>query len=97
MSMPIEDLKVLDAIGNYRAVFKFRDERHGKNKVIEQTSGFSSIRKASIAVQQIIDLRGYTSNRILGARIIDLHNFPQTVAFVLFFGQILDAEPYDSF
>lgn len=89
----ITDSAKLDALGRFRAVFKVRNEKKHRDKKIEQTAGFSSIRQASVAVQQIIEARGYQASEVIGAKVIDLDNFPTVVAFITYDGHILDREP----
>lgn len=91
--MRITEKERLDAPGNYRIVFKLKNESAKSKKRVEQNEGYRSLREASVAVQRLIDSRGYTCANVLGARVIDLDNFPTVVAFVSFSGEVYDREP----
>lgn len=83
----------LDEPGNYRIVFRLRNESPRAKKRVEQIEGYRSLREASIAVQRLIDSRGYSAANVLGARVIDLDNFPKIVAYISFSGEVYDEEP----
>lgn len=86
----------LDAVGNYRVVFELTEESSNwmkATKKIQQTDGFQSLREASIAMLHIIEARGYSTSNVLGAKVIDLDQWPVFVAFISFLGEIYEEHP----